>query len=258
MKRLIPVVTVVFFGFFPQSAVAETAANAAKAPSPGASQAEQTERVEVDNIKEKYWARGEQSELGVVQNRLYSKENKIELGTFGGLISSDPFLSTKNVGFSLGFHFSEYLAVHALAWKAFTSPSSALTTFEDKVHATTNNNPPRSYYGIEGSASMIYGKLSLLGKSILYYDMHVMAGVGSTNTDTSKRFGNYFTPHIGIGQQVFLSNYMCMRIDYRLMEYREHLTEKNITPKLGEDVGVRTNWTHAVTMGVTFFIGVGL
>src|SRR4051812_6211150 len=57
-------------------------------------QAGKAERVNVESIKQKYWARGEESELGVVQNRLYSKEHKVEIAGFYGFLGSDPFLNT--------------------------------------------------------------------------------------------------------------------------------------------------------------------
>ncbi|HTL13265.1 MAG TPA: hypothetical protein VL588_12295, partial [Bdellovibrionota bacterium] len=36
-----------------------------------------SDAVAVDSIKEKYWARGDQTEIGVVQNRMYSKTHKL-------------------------------------------------------------------------------------------------------------------------------------------------------------------------------------
>src|SRR4051812_36371765 len=56
------------------------------------------EQVNVENIKERYWARGNETELGVVQNRAYSKTNKLELGFLGGVAFSDPFLTLKYLG----------------------------------------------------------------------------------------------------------------------------------------------------------------
>jgi outer membrane beta-barrel protein len=211
------------------------------------------EKVNVDTIKERYWARGESSELGVVQNRLYSKERKFELGTFGGVISTDPFLSVKNTGATLGYHFSEYLALHAVGWKSFVGPSTALTTFEQTIQATTNFNAPRSFFGLEGMASILYGKLSLVGKSIIYYDFHFTAGMGATWTES----GTYATPNFGVGQQIYLSKAASLRVDYRLMHYREKIIEKVITPKLGQVVGERANWSNVVTVGVDFLVGFG-
>ncbi|MBI4925378.1 MAG: outer membrane beta-barrel domain-containing protein [Bdellovibrio sp.] len=211
------------------------------------------EKVNVDVIKEKYWARGNETEMGVVQNRLYSKSHKLEVGFFGGITTSDPFLNTKNIGGSVGLHLSEYFAMKVFGWKSFVSPSSALTTFEDTIGATTNNNPPKYYFGTEGSASVLYGKLSLVGKAIIYYDFHLLGGAGFTGTES----GTYLTPHLGLGQNVYISQSISIRVDYRLQYYREKIIEKVITPKIGQIVGERTNWSNVVTFGVHFLFGGG-
>ncbi|MEK6578820.1 MAG: hypothetical protein AABZ55_06305, partial [Bdellovibrionota bacterium] len=117
------------------SAPAATAATDS-APAPEAP----VEKVNVDAIKEKYWARGESSELGVVQNRLYSKEHKFEFGLLTGMTSTDPFLSVKTVGGHLGFHLSEYFGLQLIGWKSMTNPSSALTAFRDYTGGDTNYN----------------------------------------------------------------------------------------------------------------------
>jgi len=211
------------------------------------------EEVNVDTIKEKYWAKGEQAEMGVVQNRLYSKARKFEVGFYGGIISSDPFLTVKNAGASVGFHFSEYLGLNFIAWKSYSSPSTALQTFEETIGATTNNNKPQGFYGAEGAASILYGKLSLVGRKIIYYDFHLLGGVGQTQTES----GNYITPFAGLGQQTYLSSFFSLRIDYRLMRYEETIIEKVITPKLGKPVGNRINWSNSITVGITLLWGPG-
>ncbi len=209
------------------------------------------EKVNVDQIKEKYWARGDESELGVVQNRLYSNKKKIEFGFYAGIVSSDPFLSIRSIGTSFGYHFSELLAIRAFGWKNYASPSSALRTFEDTIHATTNNNPPRWFCGGEGTASVLYGKLSLLGEAIIYYDFHLSGGGGITVTDS----GNYLTPFLGLGQNVYLTQFLSLRIDYRIQRYTEKIVEKVITPKLGQVVDERENWSHAITLGISVLWG---
>ncbi len=211
---------------------------------------ESSEKVNVENIKEKYWARGDESELGVVQNRLYSKQQKWELDLFGGFLTSDPFLSVKNAGANLGYHLTETWGVHVMGWKAFVSDSSAKTTLE-QGSKRANTNPPRYYFGSEVSASILYGKLSLVGKKIIYYDMHLLGGAGATGTEN----GTYFTPSIGIGQQVYLNKFLSLNVDYRLMYYNETIKEKEIPEKIGHDVGTRANWTNAITIGVGFLIG---
>src|SRR5690606_27320312 len=76
---------------------------AAHAQEPTASPAPQEgQKVDVDQIKKKYWARGKESEMGVVQNRLFSKAGKLHFGTFLGVTFVDPFLSVYPLGFSAG------------------------------------------------------------------------------------------------------------------------------------------------------------
>ena len=211
------------------------------------------DKVNVDSIKQKYWARGDESELGVVQNRLYTKSGKVEFSVFGGFVSSDPFLSVHNVGGSLGYHLTEYLSLNVMGWKAFASPSSALSTFQQVSGATTNTNEPKSYIGTELAADLIYGKLSLAGKKIIYYDFHLLGGLGVTSTQS----GNDFTPSVGLGQQTWISKCVALKIDYRLMEYHEDIVEKVKPSLLGQVVDNRANWTNVITVGFSFLFGRG-
>ncbi|OFZ23336.1 MAG: hypothetical protein A2X94_03815 [Bdellovibrionales bacterium GWB1_55_8] len=220
---------------------------------PAAARADQNEKVQVDAIKEKYWNRGDESELGVVQNRLYTKAGKLEVGSFFGMLSSDPFLSVQSFGGSVGFHLSEYLGLRLLGWKSQVSPSNALITFQETRGATTNTNEPRAFYGAEAAGSILYGKLSFLGKKIIYYDLHLLGGAGVTQTES----GNYITPLLGVGQQIYLSKSLSLVVDYRLMAYRENLLEKVIPTKLGQVVDERMNWTNTLTLGISMLFGGG-
>ncbi len=216
-------------------------AEAEKAP-------EKAEEVDLQPVRERYWSRGEEAEISVVQNRQFQKAGRFDLGLTTGLVSSDPFLKTSLLGASIGYHFSEYFSVHAVGWKLMTTGSSALQTFEETLGATTNNNPPRSYLGVETLGSLIYGKLSLFGKAILYYDLHFSGGVGAMTTDN----GTFVSPSAGIGQQIHLSERFSLRVDYRLQYYRETIVEKVITPRLGQTLGDRDNWSNTVTFGVQY------
>lgn len=207
-----------------------------------------SDEVNVEAIKKKYWTKGEKTKLGVVQNRKYSKTGKWQLGVLGGLVSSDPFLDTQSLGVSAGYHFNEYFSLSVMAWKFMVSDSAAHQKFREFQGAEASTNKPNYYVGAEGSASLIYGKLSLLGESIIYYDLYFTLGSGVTATET----GKYFTPSVGIGQRFFLSNSFSLRIDFRQMVYRETLIEKTIPTKIGEPIGERTNWSSAIFIGVDF------
>jgi outer membrane beta-barrel protein len=231
--------------------VVSTSALAAE-PTPNTTQqkssASDVEQVNVDSIKEKYWARGNETELGVVQNRTYSKAKRVEFGLLGGILFSDPFLSVQTAGASLGYHFNEYFGVQLLGLRHFASSSAALKTFEEAQGATTNTNKPSGYYGLEAAGSVLYGKLSVLGKRIIYYDLHLLGSTGLTVTET----GKYFTPAVGIGQRFYLTKLLSLRVDYRLQYYHETFYEKQIITKIGQPAGERDNVSHVITLGISF------
>jgi outer membrane beta-barrel protein len=220
-------------------------------PSASAPAADAQKRMSIDHLKKQYWTQG--GDVEVVQNRIYSKAHRLELGVYGGFLSSDPFLSVKNLGISTGYYFNEYLGLRGLAWRAFSARSSALEflesqTFSGGAKVTANTNPPSSYLGGELAASLVYGKLSLLGKVILYYDLMLSAGGGITATET----GNDFTQSLGIGQQIYLTHGLSVRADYRLMRYNEDIKQKQPGAGFGAITGARTNYTSG------FFVGLNL
>jgi outer membrane beta-barrel protein len=212
------------------------------------SSSSELEQINVDSIKEKYWARGNETELGVVQNRTFSKKGKAEFSLLGGVLYSDPFLDIKAVGASVSYHLSEYIAVELLGLKHRVGPSSALNTFQEILGATTNSNSPRYYLGAEAMGSIFYGKLSVLGHSIIYYDLYGLGGIGATNTES----GTYATPSAGFGQRFYLNKFLSIRLDYRLMYYRETIVEKVVPTMLGQSRGMRDNWSNTVILGISF------
>ncbi len=239
------------------------------APSPSSSPAAPSlggaEEVNVEAIKQKYWARGDESELGVVQNRMYSKEKKFTLTPYVGSVSSDPFLSVKTIGGEFGYNLSEYLSVSLLYLKYFVSESSAQEGLNEALAAKGSpgiippTNYTKSYIGGEVAASVLYGKLSLVGKAIIYYDLYLLAGLGVTQTENASSF----TPSFGVGQQVYLNKWSALRFDYRVFRFNEDLLRKKhpteaaivTAPFEGDVVGNRTNWSHTLTLGVNFLFG---
>lgn len=220
------------------------------ATQPGADTA--SGRLPIDRVKERYWENGRETELRVVQNRLYTQAKKIEFGVFGGFVSQDPFLSIKNFGAALSYHLDDFWAVSILGWKDSANPSSALVTLEQANNVTANTNIPDHFLGLGVDYVPIYGKLSLIGKAIIYFDTRVSVGYGKTKTES----GNNGTPFLGVGEQIYLNRYCSLRVDYRLFEYGEDLTEKTSSASnYGKIVSHRTSWNSNFIVGLTIFSG---
>lgn len=227
-------------------ALTAVAADPAPAPeAPAAEAAPNGDDVDVDAIKQKYWATGDQTEMGVVQNRLYSKAGKFQLGLLGGVALSDPFLNIKPYGGSIGYHFNEFLGVDVLALKVRTAGSNALDTLTE-TGKTANLVRPEAYYGGEVTGSLLYGKLSLLGAKIIYYDMHVSGGGGQMQTEN----GNAPAWSAGLGQRFYITNWASLKVDYRMMHYTETVQEQHIDSQMDKVLGKRANWTHTLVFGI--------
>jgi len=210
------------------------------------------EELDVEAIKKKYWATGDESQLGVVQNRLYSKGGKFALGVLGGLALSDPFNTIRPLGATFGYNFSELWGLHLVAWKHNSTTSGAY----DVLRATGKDFSyvlAQHYYGLEGTASLLYGKLSFLGAKIVYYDLHLSAAAGNTKTE----WENAMTLGGGLGQRFYVTQSLSIRVDYRFQHYREVQKEKVVPTALGEIIGTRSNFTHNVHFGLDFLFGGG-
>lgn len=208
------------------------------------------EDTDVTKLKQRYWQQTNASDVSVVQNRTYKKSGHVEISGFGGFVSNDPFLTVHNAGGSIGYHFNEYYSIHAVAWKYLVSNSSAYNTLLSTQSVAANTNAPNSFVGGELHGSFLYGKLSLAGEAILHYDMHLIGGAGVTNTAN----GNYVTPDVGIGQQIFLGQRCSFNVDFRLTPYHENIVSTDLANNPGQVVDSRENWSNAITLGFSLFL----
>jgi outer membrane beta-barrel protein len=199
------------------------------------------EEVDVAKVKEKYWAQGKESELGVVQNRRFASEGHWEADLFTGTMATDPFYSVSRVGGSLGYHLGPTLSVHAIGWKSSATDSDAYHQLRTEApNADLYRNAPKAFYGLQANTELLYGKAALFGKMILYVDIFALAGAGMTSTES----GSYLTPFVGIGQKIRLTDFALLHLDYRVMRFDE--TVRNSTGATRS----RTNWSDALTLGL--------
>jgi len=208
------------------------------------------ESVNVDAIRKKYWVVGDQTKLGVVQNRMYTKAERFELGFYGGFLSGDPFWNTYDMGGLLGYHLSEHYSIKANYWKSFNSSSSARDKFLLRTGIDTNSNLVESFYSLELAIAPIYGKLNFFDVSIIYYDIHFPIGLGMMDTQN----GRYLAPYLGIGNRIFLSHSFALGLDYRWVIYKEDLIEKVDPATRGKLIESRTVWSSTVHIGGFFYL----
>ncbi len=215
-------------------------------PSAGAPSAKGPKETDVEQIQEKYWARGDESEIGVVQNRLFTNRRKFELGFLFGSVSSDPFLVNTSLSATLGYHFSELFSFHLGYTKNLVGPSSALKQLEAQSGSTAATNQQKSWLTADTRWSLLYGKVSLFGSTILYFDSYLSGGLGIVSTESGSNLA--FMP--GIGQIYHINQTIGINIHYKLFWYQESILSK--TPAtLGNKLSNNSNFGSTIMLGIT-------
>jgi outer membrane beta-barrel protein len=227
-------------GSSPGSAAPATQEDLRVAPSERDEAGTLPEKIDVQTMKRRYWTVGNEDLMSVVQNRLYTKKGRGEFALGFGFYSDDPFISANSVSGRFGYHLNETISIHAFFAKIRSSYSSAYSAAKRDTY-TPVVNPAKSVMGAEARYSAIYGKLSILGKSIIYYDFSLSAGVSQIKTNADSPIA----PVLGLGQQIFLSKKLFMSMDYRLMYHSEKF------PVAG---GSRSLWTNWIQIGLGSFL----
>ncbi len=225
-------------------ALSGTGACDAWAAPPASAPGPDPEAIEIRKVSEKYWAQGDESELGVVQNRTYTRARRVGLDLFTGTLSTDPFLSVRTFGGTLGWNFDDHWGLHAVVWRAHASDSAAYESFRQQAPtADVDRNPPTGFHGLQVNRSVLYGKAALFGKTLMYVDVFLFGGAGLSATRT----GNYLTPFVGIGQKIHLTRNLSLHLDYRVLRFSERLTGPSGTHE-------RTNTSDSLNLGVGFLL----
>ena len=233
----------------PRPPASAPAAAAAAAPSGTA------QKLDVNTLKQRYWNQGE-ANLRVVQNRMFTKAGRLNIEPLAGVYSNDPFLSSISYGGTLGFNFSETFAIQALYWRVSNKDSPAVQALVDAEEDAgapgfgPNYNPVKSVLGGELSFGLLYGKLSLLGASILHFDFFLLGGGGIVQANN----GNSVAFWPGVGQQIYLAKWVALRVDYRMLIYSEQVKELNRPATLGKVLNTRTAFAGAFNLGFNLYL----
>lgn len=192
------------------------------------------ERIDVQSMKRRYWTVGNEDLMDVVQNRRYTKKGRFEIALRYGFWSDDAFQDQKSMGGSLGYHVNEFLSLHGFYSGISAANSQAFTAATQAASGVTPIvNPNKSVFGGEARGSLIYGKLSLLGSKIFYYDFNTAIGLSQHKALEGTGMGYFF----GLGQQFFVNRTWFVGVDWRLMFHTAKFNNPPITER-----SLTTSW----------------
>ena len=156
-----------------------------------------------------------------VVDRLFVKQARHELSLIGGYYVSDLFSSTYAVGGSYTYHMTENTAVELNA--SITHADAELVRALEGERDTVVDDDFAQVRFLESLLlwTPVYGKLRL-GGSVSRFDIHLDAGVGVVNSQTSRGAAGVG----GIGFKLFIGRALAVRIDARDHVFRQELLDE--------------------------------
>ncbi len=175
------------------------------------------DKLDIQKLEQKYWA-AKDDDFSVVQNRKYSKAQRFYVSGAAGTPVNDPFSDGTYLGLSFGYYFNERWGVEASYNHANFKENDATTQFQTQYMNSPDFNTITSTYFLTGTFVPFYAKMSVLDKTIIYFDMGINLGVGMNNYQIEKNTGaeSKSSPalKLGVFQQIFFSEHFAIRADF--------------------------------------------
>lgn len=227
-----------------------------------------------------------------VTNRFFLKSGRLEIAPMFGYVPNNQFARRFVGAADVGFHFSESWSAHVLVQYAPDLGENDLKDLAGLLlrQAETQNpcngpNPPADCGSTQftqpldkvvlGAAvgvawAPVYGKINLVGETVLNFDFYVFVGAGMVSKNTySATFEENpqnpadvinlgqpvanvgIGPYIGIGQNYFVNQMMAIKLDLRTALYLDEGPDYDVTD--GQNPGLRLYNNLVAGVGVSLF-----
>lgn len=183
------------------------------------------------------------SEIPLIQNRFFLKENRFEFGPYFGYVPNNAFKVNPAGGLILAYHFSETFAAEADILYGPDGGYKNLTIRLVQIAADSGNKSfqqPADNISVgaifSARWSPLYGKINLIGEGVVNFDFYGTLGAGllvvttkyyvpSTNPelpieeDTNFENGAHPAVNLGVGMNFFINQSIALKIDARTAAY---------------------------------------
>jgi len=211
----------------------------------------------------------------VVQNRFFLKTGRFELAPMGGMVPNNPMVKRYVGGLQLAYHFSETFAAGG---QLLSSPDLEVndlkgltTTLVQIAKGSDNGNDfqqpiDKLILGATFSAQWapVYGKINILGETILNFDLYGEAGLGMLSIQkASVRLKGIETEYqkdekvvrvpvsLGMGINIFLNQSTAFKLDARSLMYVDKIPDYGSGDTSSDSKQLYS--AFAVTTGLGFY-----
>jgi outer membrane beta-barrel protein len=159
------------------------------------------------------------SDLQVVQNQLYTKKGKSEMGVQGALMPFNPYTITPKVEFSYAQHMQENFGWEVAIGGGYSLKNGAFRTLESPSYAIS----PDAYRYLSSALahvqySPIYAKMTWNGKDVYHHDIFFIGGGGVTIEQAFLADNSIAvspTLSLGIGSRIYNTKTSSFRVQFR-------------------------------------------
>jgi outer membrane beta-barrel protein len=226
--------------------------------------------IDLKKLEEAYWS-SKDDNYSVIQNRTFTKTNKIYVSAAYGTLINDPYAKARFSGISAGYFLNEDLGLELSYHNFDSTQNDTVSAYESQFGgAKPDYNLLKSKQTLSLVYSPLYAKMSLMNKSILYFDMGLTLGLGLSNYEIQKvnkdGVGNKTqanestsTAHIELGlmQQLFVNQSLALRLDIKNSFYNQKTKQYEISigaPESSRSESTRNTNDTTFSLGLTLFL----
>lgn len=227
------------------------------------SEGEDDERLDVTDLERRYWTPRD-TEFQVVQNRQYSKVNRLGVSLSGGSIITDAYVDSFDKSLALNYFPHERWGLE-LNYTAYDGEASKaiVDAFAVETGAIPDHNLPQSSFGASFNWVPLYAKMSFLEKRILYFDMYISPGIFLINYDQQIENSTMSKSEVGfsldVSQVIFLNRNFAFRLDFKNRWYKNEVRKYKLTgqPGLHPVASSPVISSSSLLFGFTYLFGGG-
>lgn len=216
------------------------------------------DKVDISDLESKYWA-PKDTDFSVVQNRTYSKENKLFFTPQWGKAVNDPYSEGNISGLTFNYFWSERMGVQLMGFQADLQDNASAHDIQNLGSgAMIDHGKLKEYYGSGFNIVPFYAKMSFWGKRIIYFDMAFTPTIGVTKYEQQLRTMPdrkkwAFTYGLDITQYFFFSSNLAVRADLKNQFHSEEIVSAADNINQGKKLRDKTTYDTLFLLGLTFF-----
>ncbi len=251
--------------------MAQTApASGGSAPAPKEDRG--SDKLDLKKLEDKYWS-AKDTDFTVVQNRTYTKANKVYLSLSYGPLVNDAYSYGRHTNFAGGYYFNERFGVELAHEVGNLKDSDSTDVFLNRNGFAPDYNTFESYTSVNFIVVPFYAKMSFWDRKIMYFDMQFAAGLGNLkyqiqksapfNPNTQSRTPNpedatTMAYNLDVTQQLFFHENFAIRLDVKNKWSKQRKERYFINTSSGQtendrSLGTITQQDTSILLGLTIF-----